>query len=333
MIPVGVPNLLAAQRLALATASLRSQSETARNELTTGRIADLPSALGADIGEASSLRGVIDALGVRREGLAQAALIAGAAQRSLRLVGEGARAVAADALAANGRRDDAGLAVAAAEATSRLDAAFSALNVRIAGQSIFAGDASDRPALTDPDRLLGDVAGLYAGAADAAAYEAALDSYFNDPAGGFRTVIYTGGAGSAPSIEVDAGERLDFTLRADDAAIRDLLRGLATVAVAAAGPASALRDGALAAAAADALTGADALALRQSGIGVAEARAATARAALEAEEAALTEAYNALTARDPFEAAARLQSLESQLSAALTLTARISQLSLTNFLR
>ncbi|MEZ5917891.1 MAG: hypothetical protein R3C40_10095 [Parvularculaceae bacterium] len=51
----------------------------------------------------------------------------------------------------------------------------------------------------------------------------------------------------------------------------------------------------------------------------------------DAEEPAL--AYNALTARDLYEAASFLQSLEAQIDAAYVLTSRLSQLTLTNYLR
>jgi flagellar hook-associated protein 3 FlgL len=333
MRPVGVPNMLAAQRLSNATASLRRQSEAARQELTTGRIPDLPTSLGPKTGEAFLLRGAIDALAVRKQGLSQARLFAVTAQRSLEFVGKDARSLASDAIAANGRGDETALAAVAVEARASLREAFSNLNVRIAGQSIFAGDASDRPALTSADQLLADISALYTSAPDASAFDASLDLYFTDPAGGFRSTIYSGGDGEAASIEIDRGERLIFAPRADDPSIRDLLRAFAAIAVAGAAPPSALRDGALASAASEALIASDALTARRAEIGVAEARVADALLTLEIEEVTLTEAYNAITARDPFEVAARLQSLESQLSAALTLTARISQLSLTNFLR
>lgn len=333
MRPVGVPNLLAAQRLAAATGALRRESAAAQGELTTGRIADLAAALGSGLGEAFALRGAIDAIAVRREGLARAGLVAGAAQRALEAVGAGARGLATEAVAANGRRDDVALARAAAEAETELRAAVSHLNIRVAGQAIFAGDASDRPALLGADQLIADVAAIYAAAPDAAALDSALAFYFDDPAGGFQSTVYAGGSGPAPTIEVAAGERLAFTIRADDDAIRGLLKGLATIAVAGAAPSSPLREGALAGAASAAIAGADALSLRRAGIGAAQARAAEAEAMLFAEGAALTEAYNGLTARDPYEAAARLQSLEAQLGAALALTARLSRLSLADFLR
>jgi flagellar hook-associated protein 3 FlgL len=330
---VGPPTLLTAQRFSAASAALRRDSETARIELSTGRIADLPAALGGRIGEASSLRAALDAIAVRRQGLQQAGLVAAVSQRALSDINEGARSIATDALAANGRGDNAALSTAALEARSRIEAAFSSLNASVAGQFVFSGDATDRAPLAGADQFIADVEAIYAGAATAADLDAALDVYFNDVAGGFQTAIYRGGAGSAPTIEIDGSDRGAFTVRADDPAIRDVLRGLAVIAVAGAAPPSALRDGALAAAGAAALIGSDSLVERRAEIGVEERRAGEAATGLEDEEAALTEAYNAATARDPLDAATRLQALEAQLEASLLATSRLSQLSLANFLR
>ncbi|MDZ7628406.1 MAG: flagellin [Parvularculaceae bacterium] len=330
---VGSPTLLSAQRFASASASLRRQSEAARIELTTGRLADLPAALGGRIGEASSLRVALDLIAVRRQGLAQADLIATVSQRALTEINDGARSIATEALAANGRRDDAALTTAARAARSRIEAAFSSLNVKVAGQFAFSGDATDRTALSSPDQLLSDVEAIYASAADAASLDAALDLYFNDPAGGFQTTIYRGGSGAAPTIEIADGERAVFSARADDAAVRDVLRGLAVIAAAGDAPPSSLRDGALSAAGAAALTGSDGLTALRAAIGVNERRAAEASVGLEDEETVLTEAYNGETARDPLDAATRLQALEAQLNASLLATSRLSQLTLANFLR
>lgn len=330
---VGPPTLLSAQKLASASASIRLASETSRTELATGRIADLPAALGGRIGEAFSLRAALDALGGRRQGLVQANLIATVAQRSLESIGEGVRAIGTGALEANGRRDEGALAVTARDARSRLEAAFSSLNGRVGGQAIFAGDATDGVAVSGADQLLADVQAIYASAATPAELDAALDFYFNDALGGYGAAIYQGGAGSAPTIEVSPGRRDNFTSRADDQSVRDTLRGLAVIAVAGDAVSSPLRDGALLSASASAISGSDGLTAVRAQIGVAEQRAAEALAALDGEEAALTEAYNGQTARDPLVAASRLQALESQLNASLVVTSRLSQLTLANFLR
>lgn len=329
----GISTLLSAQRFAASSASLRRQAEAARTELTSGRIADLPKALGARIGEAFSVQGALDTIGFQKQSLAQARLVAATAQRVLTTIGEGGAALAAETIAASGRRDETALAAAALDARGKLRSTFSQLNASAAGQSLFAGDATDRAALANVDQFLADIEAIYATAVSSAGLEADLDTYFDDATGGFQSSIYTGGSGPAPSIEVSRGERLQFTVRADDQSVRDLLRGLASIAVAGVAPPSLLRESALASGAARALSGEDALTVRRAEIGVAENQTAEEASLLDAEEALLTKAFNTLTSRDPFEAASRLQSLEAQLNAALLITSRLSQLTLSNFLR
>lgn len=68
-------------------------------------------------------------------------------------------------------------------------------------------------------------------------------------------------------------------------------------------------------------------------LGSAQARIEQARVRSQAEEARVTEAYNALTGRDELESAARMQAIEGQLETLFLTTARFSRLSLANFLR
>ena len=70
----------------------------------------------------------------------------------------------------------------------------------------------------------------------------------------------------------------------------------------------------------------------RSRIGAAEERIVAADERLDAEATAFTITYNERTARDPYEAATRLEQIESQLQASYIITTRISQLSLANFL-
>lgn len=333
MAEIGSPTLLNHLRLSSATANLRRQAETARSELVTGRIADLPKALGGRLGGAQLLRKALDDLAVERAAIDRAGLRANVAQSTLGAVSAGASGLNASLLAALGRGDQQTIANSAVEARSQLGAAFAQLNVRVEGRSLFAGDAGDRPALASADILLSDIATLFAAAADAAQFEADLDVYFNDPAGGFRTVVYQGGAGDAASLEIAPGETVIATARADEQGVKDMIRGLSAIAVAATAGPSSKRDQSLAFAGATLLKGDSGVLDLRTRIGLEEARAEDARMRIESEEVALTAAYNAMTSRDPFEAASRLQALESQIEASFVLTSRLSRLSLTNFLR
>jgi len=67
-------------------------------------------------------------------------------------------------------------------------------------------------------------------------------------------------------------------------------------------------------------------------LGVYEERNAIEQKTLDTEETVLTASFNDLTARDQYEAATELQSLQTTLEASYLITARLSQLSLLNYL-
>jgi len=329
---VGVPTLLNHMRLTAATGELRRQAEASRIEVTTGRKGDLPLALGGKLFDAQLLRGAIDSVGLHREAISRLAMRAGIAQQALSEANSGASQLNAEMLAALGRGDNLAVTASAVEARARVDTVIARLNVRVEGRSIFAGDAPDQPSLASGDRLISDIAAIYAAAVNPVQLEADLDFYFNDPAGGFATSIYLGGSGGASSIEIDKGEVVNAAAKADEPAVRDLLRGLAMVAVAGSDSQSAYRDAALSNAGSSLLRGADGIVEIRTRIGIDERRAGEAEARLNEEETALSVAYNALTAVDSYDAASRLQALESQIEAAYVLTSRLSRLSLTNFI-
>jgi len=329
---VGVPTLLTHLRLSNATASLRRQSETARLEVATGRIADPELKLGADAGAANLLRRALDGIAAHRTAIGRADLRLGAVQSVISDVSNGAQALDAQLLGAIGRGDETTIANLGVEAKAAFDKAVSRLNVRVEGRSLFSGDAVDKPALTDGNKLFADVAQIYANASDAVQLETDLDAYFNDPAGGFATNIYTGGAGAPSALSIADGESVIGDVKANDPAFKDVLRGLAVIAAAGSAAPSQYRDEALAAAGAHALDGATALNDVGARIGIEQQRIGAAATRLDAEEVALSSAYDAKVGVDSYEAASRLQALENQLQASYLLTARLSQLTLTNYL-
>lgn len=328
----GVPTLLTHLRLSAATTSLRRQSETARIEVVTGKLSDAKLALGADVGAASLLRRALDGIAANRTAIARADLRLGAVQSVIGELSKGAEALNANLLSAIGRGDEATIAIIGVEAKAAFDNAFSRLNIRAEGRSLFAGDAVDQPALVGGDQLLSDVAQIFANAPDAAQLDADLDFYFNDPAGGFESQIYNGGAGSASALSIAEGETVTGDVKANDPAFKDLLRGLALMSAASAAPSSQYRNDALKAAGAAAFKGSIALTTIGARLGLEQQQISAADARLDAEETALSAAYNAKVGVDPYEAASRLQSLEIQLEAAYLLTSRLSQLSLTRYL-
>ncbi|MFC2953662.1 flagellin [Marinicaulis aureus] len=329
----GFPTLLQYSRLTSTAADLKSRAEQARTEMVTGRIANLKTELGGTIGDVHLLNKAIGDVTARQDAATRALGRTQASQSALTLAGDGIVTIGADLLSAVGQSHEPSINIAGTKAKLQLDAAVSAFNTRYEGRSLFSGDASNLPALADAETLLTDVRAIFAGAADNAQLQTDLDAYFNDPAGGFETTIYTGGSGNAARTEIADGELVDYSAKADEQAVRDLLRHLATVVVADEQTGFVDRSAALSTAAGGLIQADSDITAIRARIGASEERIAAAQTRLEAEKTAYSITYNEHTARDPYEAATLLQQIESQLEASYIMTSRISLLSLTNYLR
>lgn len=329
----GFPTYLQYSRLSSSVADIKARTDLARTELVTGRIADMKSALGVNVGDAQLLRKAIDDIESTQSSISRALGRTQTAQIALNRASDTVVELSANLLSAVGQNDENAIGIGATQARLQLEGAISAFNSRFEGRSLFAGDAVSSPALADADVLLNDVRTIFAGATDQASLNAALDAYFDDPAGGFMTNVYTGGAGDAPRTEIADGELLNYSARADEQPVRDLLRNLAVFVVAHEETAFADRSAVLAQTGEGLASAVNGITEIRSRIGAAEERMTSTQARLETEFAALSATYNERTAVDPYEAATRLQQLESQLEASYVVTSRITQLTLANFLR
>jgi flagellar hook-associated protein 3 FlgL len=163
-------------------------------------------------------------------------------------------------------------------------------------------------------------------AADPAAFAAALDTYFNTPGGGWQQDIYGGSATASDPDAVTAG----------NPALVALISNLAVLAISdpADSPTLIAQNPGLVDTAAQRLTsGLTALTNLRADRGVVQEQLRVQKESLDIEETIFSSAFNALTARDQYEAAGALKDLEASLEASYLLTSRLSSLSLLNFLR
>lgn len=330
----GVPDVVSHARLSRIISDMKSKADVARTEVVTGRYEDQTKATRGDIGGAHLLNKAIADAKAYQTNLSLAETRASRTQAVLGMLTTESARLGASAIAALGAGDEASSKTIAADARATVLTIFGALNSTEGGRALFSGDATDRPPLANVEQLFTDVAAIIAGAADAAAAETALDAYFNDPAGGFATAIYQGGDGEASSVELAPGIRVGASVRADDPAIKDLIRGLVVVASFETLPSgsAAARDAVARSGAEFALVAEDDLVNMRARIGVAESRIGAAKDRYTSEEAVLTSLLNAKTARDPYEASAELQLLESQLEASYVMTARLARLTIAQYL-
>ena len=143
------------------------------------------------------------------------------------------------------------------------------------------------------------------------------------------------GAGDAPAALIGPGETVDYSVKADEGPLRSVLANIAALG-AAFDMSNAIPDThrrQIAKLASAGLRTDVSLIIGIEGrVGSAENRIATMKARNSASEASLTIAFNNLAGADQLNATIELTELERQLETAFATTARMSNLSLVNFL-
>jgi flagellar hook-associated protein 3 FlgL len=334
--PIGFPPQRSQAVMQTLLDQLRDRADTAREEAVTGRRADLAKALGGRVGEAIGIKRDLEEIDGYRKIIALAESRAQATQGVLANLQDLTDELANQGQLALQNGAENGLRTMSSLARDSLGAAVSGLNTAIGGRSLFSGDAGDARALAEADAVFAEAVAILEAAPDAGTAAADLQLAFDGAGGVFETTIYGGGAGDAPAAEIAEGERIDYSARADEQPIRDLLRNFAVLA-AAYDPAVALdadtRRGLVERASAELRNVTDPLNRVVARIGAAEGRMEGVKAAHLASDTMLTRAFNEFAGADALSAAADLQAIEGQLETLFLTTARMSRLSLQDFLR
>ncbi|MCC5991122.1 MAG: hypothetical protein JJT99_01240 [Rhodobacteraceae bacterium] len=316
--------------------SVRARQEIAvlQQELATGRAASSKGRSGAEIALIS---------GLERARASHDALMANAAMVGSVLDGQ-ERALAAIIATIEPRmeelgqpeflRADSALSGAAARSEDALRDVVAILNSAVAGRSIFAGSAHDAPALVEADTLLDALVAQIPPGADRDSVMQVVSDWFA-PGGGFDDAGYQGGPAAAAAVPLGEGAGLRLDLTAQHGAFRDLLANLAGAAL--------IRRGVLAGEPAQqrellAQTGQQltqthaGIGQVQTLIGMRQAQLDTATARLAAAKSATDIALSELRGVDPFKTASELQAGIARLEQIYLVTARLSRLSLSEYL-
>jgi flagellar hook-associated protein 3 FlgL len=193
--------------------------------------------------------------------------------------------------------------------------------------------ATDTVPLGSVEDLLTALQTAATGATTAGQVSAAVNTWFADPLG-FGT-FYQGGDPLSPT-PIAAGESADLSTTAMDQTLRDTLAGFAMAALIDRGvlAGDATERGRLAQQAGQQLVSTeDGRTTLQARIGTVEAQIEAARTRNSAEETSLGILRSDIGSVDPYEAATRLQTIQSQLESLYLVTARVSRLSLAEYLR
>lgn len=304
-------------------------------ELTTGRAADTPRHLSGDMGPLLAIDASLARLAGYGSVTREMALFSQALQIGLSAISDTATETATGLIAASGSAAATHVNAAASAAHTALRSTLSTLNTRFGDRTVFAGVQTDGQAMTTPEALMTalETAITSAGASDVAAIEAAMDGWFA-ASGGYEGTAYLGGTPLDP-VPIAAGETAALDVTANDPALRDTIKGLALAALIDRGNFAGQHQlhQNLAQRAGEILmegeTGRAQLAGRLGGI---QAQIDRAQTRNESEATALGIARTGMVATDPYETATRLQDVETQMQLLYTLTARISRLSLADYL-
>lgn len=319
--------------LARQSADLRGQVQRGAQEVATGRHADIGKVLRGDFSPLLAVDASLARLQAYASTTTDAAMQTAAQQSALEAIAGHVSQVKGTLLGAPDYSTAAQVNTMGADLRGRLESAVGLLNTQAGGRAIFAGTATGTTPLGSAEDMLTALATAATGATTAGQVAAAVTTWFNDPLG--YGAFYQGGGALSPA-PVAPGETAELSTTAMDPALRDTLSGFAMAAlldrgVLAGQPAErallAQRAGQVLQSSGDARV---TLAAR---IGSVEAQIETARTRNAAEESALGILRAEVGSVDPYEAATRLETARTQLESLYLVTARVSRLSLTEFLR
>ncbi len=315
-----------------------SKSELARlaKELTTGLKADLGAAVAGDFGPFAGIERSLRANEAYKTANNEATSMFAGAQIALESVQSITRDLSPALLTAASARDRTLVTTTAVDARQKFDAVVSRFNTQIADRAVFSGSATDATALASAPEMMVGILASVSGLTSADDIEAAVDTWFDDPGGGFAASGYGGASTDMGPMIVAEGETVEMTVRADDQVVRDTLKGFALATLVAEGildgdvegQADLLERAAMRLVAADG----DVTTLRAS-IGTAEQRVEEAQARNAAQASAYELARGELVNADPYETATMLESVYAQIETLYTVTARLSALRFSDYMR
>ncbi|WP_299662401.1 flagellin [uncultured Ruegeria sp.] len=314
---------------------IKSQIETLSYEMSTGKTQDVSGRLGGDYAYLLDLDRSLERLDALSIATAEARLFTNAMQLSLTTFSDSVAEMSASLLSFGTANQTVTHEQASVQARNELDTMVSALNTRAGGRSLYSGTSTDVSPVSSADTVLAALRAELTGLTTATDIRQAAEDWFSDPAG-FDTVICQGGADTLAPMQISEDERIALPITATDPALKAALRDVAVAALAtddALGWAPGLRTELFTELGVGLANTQDATVNLRAQVGAAEARVEQAATRNAAAKTSAEYARNELIAADPYETAARLQTVQFQLESLYSVTVRNANLSLVTFLR
>jgi flagellar hook-associated protein 3 FlgL len=331
--------------------SLRQSLIDGQQELSTGRKADLMAALGTRTADAVDLRNAYDEITEFKSTADLVGTRLDVMQTALGSIKDAVDKARVQVLTASSPVTRQQLPAMARTAIEQIN---SLLNTQIEGRSLFAGIETDTRAMQalaavnastgySPQQAVDQVIANLGPITDAASALAVangpdgigsiFDGSNSDPNLRFTSTFYNGATTGTITARLDRGYQIDYGVRADDPAIREALQGLYMLAAV---PAGSVPDDAYTAWQNEALThlnnGFEGIIGVAAEVGYKQSAVAEVATRHQSTIAQINTQIVNLEQADPYETAAKLNQLQTQLEATFQVTARLSKLTLTNYL-
>lgn len=314
--------------------SIKQDIARLTEELATGQTADVRNALIGNYAFLTDTERKTDVLTGFGVATAEATQFTGAMQLALGSFAEQVGTLSSALISAGISPSGLNTEVLTKQAKNTFGALISTLNSSSAGRQLFSGNTTNQVPMADADDILADLTAAISGATTPADMIAQATVWFDDPAG-FAASAYLGSADPMATFTLSDRENVALDVRANDPEFFAGLRGAAVAALAndlTFGLTRTQQTELFSLSSKELLQGESGVITLQSRVGFAEARIDTIAARNAAEVTSLQMARNALLEIDPYEAATKLEEAQFQLQSLYSVTVRMSQLSLVNYL-
>lgn len=316
---------------------LKDQAMRLTEEMTTGMTADLAGAVSGDFTALAGIDRSLRTLESYGTATSEAALFAATMQSALAAVQDIPGEIGPTLLSAATTTSPTHVSAATADARQKFLGAVATMNVQVGGRYVFSGNTTDVRPFAAGEDMLAALSVATAAATSATDVVAAVEAWFDAPAGGggFLDAGYLGSGTPLAPFRLGADERAELDVNGASPAIRGLLKGLALAALvsedALAG--NGIERSRLARAAGERVLGAEgSLAVLRARVGTVEGHVDQVAVRNTAETTALGIARTEIVAADPYDTASALEAVTTQMETLYTLTARLSRLSFAEYL-
>jgi flagellar hook-associated protein 3 FlgL len=335
MFQFGTADIAQSMMLRRSGTSLRNSVAQLTEQLASGQYTDKSKALN---GALTRLAHVEHGIQLSERHVANAdflTTVLSAQQSALGRLGEITQELALDFQISTQGTDNLVMSEANSRARDGFADAIGILNTKVAGRFLFSGTSGQERPFADPNTILTALEASLPPSVSVNDIQDHVNTWFAS-GGGFDTIAYVGGDAATSGVNLGNGISVRPELSGAEQAFRDSLAGLALGALGEtlAPTLSAAQRRTLLSLSSTALFGAEASRVGlQARIGATEARVDTAKLQAEVEATTLQIARSELLAADPYETATALEAATQRLDALYMVTARLSRLSLTEYLR